>query len=55
MKSYYLSEIYYLFLTNNVTSEGAISQNVLHYQQLAIARYQSIQVVMLKIILSNYQ
>ena len=29
----------YLFLKNYVTSEGAISHNVLYYQQLSIARY----------------
>ena len=30
----------YLFLKNYVTSEGAVSHNVLYYQQLSIARYQ---------------
>ena len=30
----------YLFLENYVTSEGAISHNVLYYQQLPIPRYQ---------------
>ena len=29
-----------LFLKNYVTSEGALSNNVLYYQQLSIARYQ---------------
>ena len=28
------------FLKNYVTSEGAVSHNVLHYQQLPITRYQ---------------
>ena len=31
----------YLFLENYVTSEGAVPPNVLHHQQLSIARYQS--------------
>ena len=44
----------YLFLKNNVTSEGAVSHNVLYYQQLSVARYQ-VSFFMLKIILSNYQ
>ena len=30
----------YFFLENYVTSEGAVSHNVLYYQQLSIARYQ---------------
>ena len=30
----------YFFLENYVTSEGAVSYNVLYYQQLSIARYQ---------------
>ena len=30
----------YLFLKNFVTSEGAVSHNVLYFQQLSIARYQ---------------
>ena len=29
-----------LFLKNYVTSEGAVSHNVLYYQQLSIAYYQ---------------
>ena len=29
----------YLFLKNYVTSGGAVSHNVLYYQQLTIARY----------------
>ena len=29
----------YLFLKNYITSEGAVSHNVLYYQQLSIARY----------------
>ena len=29
----------YFFLKNYVTSEGAVSHNVLYYQQLSIARY----------------
>ena len=41
------------FSKNNVTSEGAVSHNVVYYQQLSIARYQVI--IMLTIILSNYQ
>ena len=28
------------FLKNYITSEGAVSHNVLYYQQLSIARYQ---------------
>ena len=36
----YLSEELPLSKINNVTSEGAVSHNVLHYQQLSIARYQ---------------
>ena len=43
----------YLFLINNVTSEGAVSHNVLYYQQLSIARYQVIFYVNNH--LSNYQ
>ena len=43
----------YLFLENYVTSEGAVSHNVLCYQQLPITRYQ--EGFMLIIILSNYQ
>ena len=39
------------FLENYVTSEGAVSHNVLYYQPLPITRY---QVFMLIIILSNY-
>ena len=30
----------YFFLENYVTSEGAVSHNVLYYQQLSIAHYQ---------------
>ena len=30
----------YFFLKNYVTSEGAVSLNVLYYQQLSIAHYQ---------------
>ena len=30
----------HLFLKNYVTSEEAVSHNVLYYQQLSIARYQ---------------
>ena len=30
----------YFFLENYVTSEGAVSHNVLYYQQLSFARYQ---------------
>ena len=30
----------YFFLENYVTSEGAVSHNVLYYQQLHITRYQ---------------
>ena len=35
----YLVENYF-FLKNYVTSEGAVSHNVLYYQQLSIACYQ---------------
>ena len=31
---------YYFFLANYVTSEGAVSHNVLYYQPLPITRYQ---------------
>ena len=30
----------YFFLENNITSEGAVSHNVLYYQPLPITRYQ---------------
>ena len=30
----------YFFLKNYITSEGAVSHNVLYYQQLSITRYQ---------------
>ena len=30
----------YFFLENNLTLEGAVSHNVLYYQQLSIACYQ---------------
>ena len=30
----------YFFLKNYVTPEGAVSHNVVYYQQLSIARYQ---------------
>ena len=30
----------YLFLKNQVTSEGAVADNVLYYQQLSIAHFQ---------------
>jgi hypothetical protein len=43
----------YFFLENYVISEGAVSHNVLYYQQLPITRYQ--EGFMLIIILSNYQ
>ena len=43
----------YFFLQNYVTSEGAVSHIVLHYQPLPITRYQV--GFMLIIILSNYQ
>ena len=36
----FIFEWEYLFLKNYVTSEGAVSHNVLYYQQLSIARYQ---------------
>ena len=42
----------YFFLKNYVTSEGAISHNVLYRQQLPITGYQGF---MLIIILSNSQ
>jgi hypothetical protein len=41
----------YSFL-KNYTSEGAVSHNVLYYQQLSISRYQVI--FLLTIILNNY-
>ena len=44
----------HFFLKYYVTSEGAVSHNVLYYQQLSIACYKVI-VFMLTIILSNYQ
>ena len=31
---------FYFFLENYVTSEGAVSHNVLYYQQLPITRHQ---------------
>ena len=43
----------YFFLENYVTSETAVSHNVLYYQQLSIDHYQAI--CMLTIILRNYQ
>ena len=44
---------YFVCFQNYITSEGAVSHNVLYYQQLSIARYQvSLYVI---IILSNYQ
>ena len=42
------------FFLKNVTSEGAVSHNVLYYQQLSIAHYQ-VSFFMLIIILSSYQ
>ena len=42
----------YHFLKNYATSEGAVSHNVLHYQQLSIVRY---QVSFDATILNNYQ
>ena len=30
----------YFFLKKYITSEGAVSHNVLYYQQLSVARYQ---------------
>ena len=30
----------YFFLKNYITSEGAVSHNVLYYQQLSVAPYQ---------------
>ena len=39
-KSFKIRVRYYLFLKNYVTSEGAVSHNVLYYEQLSIARYQ---------------
>ena len=39
-KVYYLSEKLTLSQKAEVTSEGAISDNVLYYQQLSITRYQ---------------
>ena len=43
----------YHFLKNYATSEGAVSHNVLHYQQLSIACHQLSFYA--NIILSNYQ
>ena len=43
----------YFFLKNYITSEGAVSHDVLHYQHLSIARYQVNFYA--NIILSNYQ
>ena len=40
LKSFNIWVRNYLFLKNYVTSEGAVSHNVLYYQQLSIARYQ---------------
>ena len=40
LKSFIIWVRNYLFLKNYVTSEGAVSHNVLYYQQLSIARYQ---------------
>ena len=40
MKSFIIRVKNYLFLKDDVTSEGAVSHNVLFYQQLSIARYQ---------------
>ena len=47
----------YLFLENYVTSEGAVSNNILYYQQLSITHLLNLpsKFFMLKIILSNNQ
>ena len=39
MKSFNILVRSYLFLKNYATLEGAVSHNVLYYQQLFIARY----------------
>ena len=46
----------YFFLENYVTSEGAVSHNVLYYmyQQLSVARYR-VRFYAIIIVLSNYQ
>ena len=48
-----VSKSHFFFLKNYVTSEGAISHNVLNYQQLPITHYQVMFYAI--IILSNYQ
>ena len=40
LKSFIIWVRIYLFLKNNLTSEGAVYHNVLFYQQLSIAHYQ---------------
>ena len=40
LKSFNIWVRNYLFLKNYVTSEGAVSHNVLYYQQLSIPCYQ---------------
>ena len=40
LKSLIIWEINYLFLKNYFTLEGAVSHNVLYYEQLPITRYQ---------------
>ena len=52
--SYFILVRNYFSLKNYVTSEGAISHNVLYYQQLSIALYQ-VKFFMITIIFSNYQ
>ena len=37
----------YFFLKHYITSEGAVSHNVLYYQQLSIACYQVMQTIIL--------
>ena len=55
-KKYFIILVrYYLFLKNYVTSEGAISHNVLYYRQLSIAPYQVSFYAKNWIVLSNYQ
>ena len=52
LKSFIILVKSYLFLKNYVSSEGAVTHNVLYYQQLSIVRY---QVSFFAIVLSSYQ
>ena len=53
LKSFNILVRNYLFFKNYITSEGAVSQHVLYYQQLSTARIPS--KFMLTTILSNYE